>query len=89
MVKCSIPKTLTMAYFTVSEDLLFYACPLPLAESKKLDAYLLLLEKSSAGKYLKQMNFDSEPDRPRRMEKKRKLQPNEIAKKGYRKKGKC
>ena len=65
MVKCSIPKTLTMAYFTVSEDLLFYACPLPLSERKKLDAYLLLLEKSSAGKYLKQINFDSEPGRPK------------------------
>ncbi len=32
---------------------------------KKLDAYLLLLEKSSAGKYLKQINFDSEPGRPK------------------------
>ena len=89
MVKCSIPTTLTMAYFTVSEDLLFYACPLPLSKRKKLDAYLLLLEKSSAGKYLKQISFDSEADRPKRMEKKRKLQTYEIAKKGYRKKGKC
>ena len=89
MVKCSIPKTPTMTNFTVSEDLLFYACPLPLSKRKKLDAYVLLLEESSAGKYLKQINFDSEADMPKRMEKKRKLQPNEVAKKSYRRKGKC
>ena len=89
MVKCSIPKTLTMTNFTVSEDLLFYACPLPLSKRKKLDAYLLLLEKSSAGKYLKQINFYSEADRPKRMEMQRKLQPYAIVKKRYRKKWKC
>lgn len=34
MVKCSIPTTLIMTYFSVSEDLLFYACPLRLSERK-------------------------------------------------------
>lgn len=65
MVKCSIAKTLTMAYFTVSEDLLFYACPLPASERKKLDAYLLLLENSDSGKYLKQIDLEIEPGRPK------------------------
>ena len=53
------------AYFTVSEDLLFYACLLPSPERKKLDAYLLLLEKSNARKYLKQINVETEPGRPK------------------------
>lgn len=64
MVKCSIARTLTMAHFTVSEDLLFYSWPLPASERKKLDAFLLLLENSDTGKYLKQIKLETEPGRP-------------------------
>lgn len=65
MVKCSIAKTLTMPYFTVSEDMLFYSCPLPNSERKKLDAYLLLLKNSNARNYLTQVNWGKEPGRPK------------------------
>ena len=65
MVKCSIAKTLTVPYFTVSEDMLFYSCPLPDSERKKFDAYLLLLKNSNARNYLTQVNWGKEPGRPK------------------------
>ncbi len=40
--------------------MLFYACPLPLSERKKLDTYLLLSENSNTWKYL---NLEIEPGR--------------------------
>ena len=65
MVKCSIAKTLTMKHFTGFQDMLFYSCPVPPEEREKLDAFLLLLEKSNAWKYLNGCNTKVEPGRPK------------------------
>ena len=65
MVKCSIAKTLTMKHFTGFQDMLFYSCPVPPEEREKLDAFLLLLEKSNAWKYLNGCNTEVEPGRPK------------------------
>ncbi|MBS5226397.1 MAG: transposase, partial [Parasutterella sp.] len=53
-----------MTHFTISEPLLLYTFPLEAKEQKKLDAFLLLLEKSGAWKYLNEVRLDSELGRP-------------------------
>lgn len=45
--------------------MLFYSCPVPPEEREKLDAFLLLLEKSNAWKYLNGCNTEVEPGRPK------------------------
>lgn len=54
-----------MAHFTDLEPLLFYSLPLSENERKKIDAFLLVLEKSNAWKYLNELNPESEQGRPR------------------------
>lgn len=53
-----------MTHFTISEPLLLYTFPLEAKEQEKLDAFLLLLEKSGAWKYLNEVRLDSELGRP-------------------------
>ena len=54
-----------MTHFTISGPLLLYTFPLQAKEQEKLDAFLLLLEKSGAWKYLNEVRMDSELGRPR------------------------
>ena len=53
-----------MTHFTISEPLLLYTFPLEAKKQEKLDAFLLLLEKSGAWKYLNEVRLDSELGRP-------------------------
>ena len=53
-----------MTHFTISGPLLLYTFPLEAKEQEKLDAFLLLLEKSGAWKYLNEVRLDSELGRP-------------------------
>ena len=64
MVMCSAKNHITMTHFTISEPLLLYTFPLEAKEQEKLDAFLLLLEKSGAWKYLNEVRLDSELGRP-------------------------
>lgn len=53
-----------MSHFTISEPLLLYTFPLQAKEQEKLDAFLLLLEKSGAWKYLNKVRMNSDYGRP-------------------------
>lgn len=54
-----------MGHFTISQDRLFYTLPLPVNEQKKLDAFLLLLEKSCTWKYLGALERENALGRPK------------------------